>query len=78
MYVVYMYTYNMLVNGCMTICSMHLQVLGRVPYGADWYVLGNGPTSYAAANSSSNADGLFTSQAAYPPRLLDYGSSEAL
>lgn len=63
----------------MTTCSMRLQVLGRVPYGADWYVLGNSPTSYAAANSSSNADGLFTStymQATYTPRLLDYGSSK--
>ena len=54
-------------------------MLGRVPYGADWYVLGNSPTSYAAANNSNNADGLFTSTymgSAYTPKLLDYGSSE--
>jgi len=55
-------------------------VLGRTPYGADWYVLGNTPGSYAVANDSSYADGLFTStymEAAYAPRLLDYGSSKA-
>ncbi|DBB18751.1 hypothetical protein WJX82_009075 [Trebouxia sp. C0006] len=53
------------------------QVLGRTPYGADWYVLGNTPGSYVVANDSSYADGLFTStymEAAYTPRLLDYGS----
>ena len=54
-------------------------MLGRTPYGADWYVLGNTPGSYAVANDSSYADGLFTStykEAAYTPRLLDYGSSK--
>lgn len=56
-------------------------MLGRTPYGADWYVLGNSPGSYAVANDSDHADGLFTStymEAAYTPRLLDYGSSKSL
>jgi len=56
-----------------------LQVLGPTPYGADWYVLGNSPGSYAVADDSSYADGLFTftyMEAAYTPRLLDYGSSK--
>ncbi len=63
----------------MTMVVGLLQVLGRTPYGADWYVLGNTPGSYVVANDSSYADGLFTStymEAAYTPRLLDYGSSK--
>ena len=63
----------------MTMVVGLLQVLGRTPYGADWYVLGHTPGSYAVANASSYADGLFTStymEAAYTPRLLDYGSSK--
>ena len=54
-------------------------MLGRTPYGADWYVLGSTPGSHAVANDSSYADGLFTCTymgAAYTPRLLDYGSSK--
>ena len=54
-------------------------MLGRTPYGADWYVLGSTPGSRTVANDSSYADGLFTSTymgAAYTPRLLDYGSSK--
>lgn len=63
----------------MTMIVGLLQVLGRTPYGADWYVLGSTPSSYAVANDSSYADGLFTStymEVAYTPRLLDYGSSK--
>ena len=54
-------------------------MLGRTPYGADWYVLGATPGSDAVASDSSYADGLFTStymEAAYTPHLLDYGSSK--
>ena len=56
---------------------LFLQVVGRTPYGADWYVLGNSPTIYADGNSSNNVDGLFTANrnGNYLPRLLDYGSS---
>ena len=61
---------------CITLL-LTLQVLGRTPYGADWYVLGNTPTGYADGNSSNNMDGLFTANhnGSYSPRLLDYGSS---
>ena len=61
-------------------CALQaLQVLGRTPFGADWYVLGDAPTSYAAAKTSNNGDGLFTANrqgVPYTPRLLDYGSSK--
>lgn len=64
---------------CITEAFILRQVLGRTPYGADWYVLGNSLNSYAAANASNNGDDLFTANyqgASYTPRLLDYGSGK--
>ncbi|KAL3134801.1 hypothetical protein ABBQ32_007784 [Trebouxia sp. C0010 RCD-2024] len=53
------------------------QVTGRSPFGVDWYVLGDAPTSYDASGASSNSAGLFTANTqgvAYAPRALDYGA----
>ena len=56
-----------------------MQVMGRSPFGADWYVLGDALTSYAAAEASNSDGGLFTANqegVSYRPRLLDYGSGK--
>lgn len=68
-------------NACVLYDRCAVQVLRRSPFGADWYVLGDAPASYAAADTSNSAEGVFTARplgVTYPPRLLDYGSSKQL
>ena len=53
------------------------QVLGRVPFGADFYVIGKSPVALYSAASSSVSSGLFQGnyqEASYTPKMLDYGS----
>ena len=54
-----------------------LQVLGRTPFGGDFYVIGKTPAAAYSAASNSVTSGLFQGNydvASYTPRLLDYGS----
>ena len=58
-------------------CASCTQVLGRIPYGGDFYVIGKSPVALYSAASNSVNSGLFQGnydETSYTPRLLDYGS----